>query len=114
MGAILGLGVTHVPLLAGRDENMTRIVRRVLADPDLPERYRTAEGWPEALRQEWGSDECLEAPRRHRKALATRVAPARRVLDDVAPGFVVARGADQYEHFNEDIRPPHCVLGDDA
>ncbi len=36
MGAILGLGVTHVPLLAGRDEDMARILRRVLEDPDLP------------------------------------------------------------------------------
>lgn len=25
MGAILGLGLTHVPLLAGRDEDMARI-----------------------------------------------------------------------------------------
>jgi len=110
MGAILGLGVTHVPLLAGRDENMTRIVRRVLADPDLPERYRTAEGWPEAMRQEWGSDEGLEAARRHRKALVTWFARARRVLDDFAPDFVVVWGDDQYENFKEDIIPPFCVL----
>ena len=114
MGAILGLGVTHVPLLAGRDENMTRIVRRVLADPDLPERYRTAEGWPEAMRQEWGSDEGLEAARRHRKALVTWFARARRVLDDFAPDFVVVWGDDQYENFKEDIIPPFCVLAYDA
>ena len=114
MGAILGLGVTHVPLLAGRDENMTRIVRRVLADPDLPERYRTPEGWPEAMRQEWGSDEGLEAARRHRKALVTSFARARRVLDDFAPDFVVVWGDDQYENFKEDIIPPFCVLAYDA
>jgi len=114
MGAILGLGVTHVPLLAGRDENMTRIVRRVLADPDLPERYRTPEGWPEAMRQEWGSDEGLEAARRHRKALVTWFARARRVLDDFAPDFVVVWGDDQYENFKEDIIPPFCVLAYDA
>src|SRR3989442_2144770 len=100
MGAILGLGVTHVPLLAGRDENMTRIVRRVLADPDLPERYRTAEGWPEAMRQEWGSDEGLEAARRHRKALVAWFAPARRVLDDFGPDFVVALGCYPDENFH--------------
>src|SRR6266850_5679976 len=114
MGAILGLGVTHVPLLAGRDENMTRIVRRVLADPDLPERYRTPEGWPEAMRQEWGSDEGLEAARRHRKALVTWFARARRVLDDFAPDFVVVWGDDQYENFQEDIIPPFCVLAYDT
>ena len=30
MGVILGLGMTHVPLLAGRDEDMARILRRVV------------------------------------------------------------------------------------
>src|SRR5438034_6049595 len=114
MGAILGLGVTHVPLLAGRDANMTRIVKRVLADPDLPERYRTPGGWPEAMRQEWGSDEGLEAARRHRKALVTWFARARRVLDDFAPDFVVIWGDDQYENFKEDVIPPFCVLAYDS
>src|SRR5881396_170826 len=114
MGAILGLGVTHVPLLAGRDENMTRIVKRVLADPDLPEHYRTPEGWPEAMRQEWGSDEGLEAARRHRKALVTWFARARRMLDDFGPDFVVVWGDDQYENFKEDIIPPFCVFAYDS
>src|SRR5881397_642250 len=110
MGAILGLGVTHVPLLAGRDENMARIVRRVLEDPDLPERLRSPDGWPEPMRQEWGSDGGLEAARRHRKALVTWFARARRVLDDFAPDLVVVWGDDQYENFKEDIIPPFCVL----
>jgi len=114
MGTILGLGVTHVPLLAGRDENMTRIVRRVVADPDLPERYRSPDGWPEAMRQEWGSDQGLAAARRHRQALVTWFAKARRVLDDFAPDFVVVWGDDQYENFKEDIIPPFCVLAYDA
>ena len=114
MGAILGLGVTHVPLLAGRDENMTRIVRRAMADPDLPERYRTPDGWPEAMRQEWGSDQGLEAARRHRKALVAWFAKMRRVLDDFAPDFVVVWGDDQYENFKEDIIPPFCVLAYDS
>jgi len=114
MGAILGLGVTHVPLLAGRDENMTRIVRRVLEDPDLPERLRSPDGWPEPMRQEWGSDGGLEAARRHRKALVTWFARARRVLDDFAPDLVVVWGDDQYENFKEDIIPPFCVLAYDS
>jgi hypothetical protein len=61
MGEILGLGMTHVPLLAGRDEDMTRILRRVLADPDLPERYRRPDGWPAPMREEWGfnSSKCV-------------------------------------------------------
>ena len=40
MGAILGLGVTHYPPLCGRDEDMARILKRVLQDPGLPEQYR--------------------------------------------------------------------------
>ncbi len=114
MGEILGLGVTHVPLLAGRDDNMTRIVRRVMKDPDLPERYRRPDGWPEAMRQEWGSDEGLSAARRHREKLVTWFAKARRVLDDFAPDLVVIWGDDQYENFKEDIIPPFCVLAYDS
>ncbi len=114
MGAILGLGMTHVPLLAGRDENMTRIVCRALADPDLPERLRRPDGWPEAMRREWGADEGLTAARHHREALVAWCRKARRALDDFAPDVVVVWGDDQYENFKEDIIPPFCVLAYDA
>lgn len=40
MGEILGLGMTHYPPLTGLDQNMASILRRVLQDPGLPERYR--------------------------------------------------------------------------
>ncbi len=33
MAEILGLGVTHFPPLAGRDEDMARILQRALKDP---------------------------------------------------------------------------------
>jgi hypothetical protein len=36
MAEILGLGATHFPPLAGRDEDMAGILRRALADPALP------------------------------------------------------------------------------
>src|SRR5262245_10196969 len=114
MGAILGLGVTHVPLLAGRDEDMARILRRVLEDPDLPAEYRVPDAWPEAMRREWGDDEGLGAARRHREALVTWFRKARRALDDFAPDVVVIWGDDQYENFKEDIIPPFCVLAYDA
>jgi hypothetical protein len=114
MGAILGLGVTHVPLLAGRDEDMPRILRRVLTDPDLPVSLRTPAGWPEPMRREWGADEGLSAARRHREALVTWFRKARRALDDFAPDLVVVWGDDQYENFKEDVIPPFCVLAYDA
>jgi hypothetical protein len=114
MGAILGLGVTHVPLLAGTDANMARILRRVLQDPDLPAPLRSPAGWPEGMRQEWGTDEGLTAARRHREALVAWFRKARRALDDWAPDLVLVWGDDQYENFKEDVIPPFCVLAYDA
>ena len=114
MGAILGLGVTHFPLLTGQEQNMPRILRRVLQDPDLPEQYRRPDGWPEPMRREWGADEGLAAARRHREALVAWFGKARRLLDDFAPDFVLIWGDDQYENFKEDIIPPFCVLAYDA
>jgi len=110
MGAILGLGVTHVPLLAGRDEDMPRILRRVLQDPDLPPEYRRPESWPEGMRAEWSTDEGLAAARRHREGLVGGFRKARRMLDDFAPDLVVIWGDDQYENFKEDVIPPFCVM----
>ena len=109
MGAILGLGVTHYPPLAGQDEHMARILKRVMQDPDLPERYRRPEGWPEPMRQEYGADQGLSAAKRHREALVTEFRDARRQLDEFALD-VVRLGDDQYENFKEDIIPPFCVL----
>ena len=80
MGAILGLGVTHVPLLAGRDEDMARILRRVLEDPDLPAEYRVPDAWPPAMRREWGDDEGQSAARRHRESLVHWFRKARRLM----------------------------------
>src|SRR5256885_14040109 len=110
MSAILGLGVTHYPPLCGRDEDMARILKRVLQDPDLPERYRRPDGWPAAMREEYGADEGLGAARRHRKALIEGFRQTRRRLDDFAPDLVVIWGDDQYENFKEDVIPPFCVL----
>jgi hypothetical protein len=114
MGEILGLGVTHFPLLASPDQNMTRIVRRILADPGLPERLRDPANWPEPMQKEWGPDEGLASARRHREALVTQFRKARRVLDDFGPDFVIIWGDDQYENFKEDVIPPFCVLAYDA
>jgi hypothetical protein len=110
MGEILGLGVTHSPLLAGRDEDMARIFRRVLQDPGLPEPLRRPEGWPEPVRREWGEDEGRSAARRHRELVLPWFRKARRLLDDFASDLVVIWGDDQYENFKEDVIPPFCVL----
>lgn len=114
MAPMLGLGVTHSPLLAGRDADMARILRRILQDPALPEGLRRPEGWPEPMRREWGADEGLSAARRHREAAVPWFREARRRLDDFAPDLVLIWGDDQYENFKEDIIPPFCVLAYDS
>src|SRR5713226_3282776 len=68
MGEILGIGLTHYPPLASRDENMAGILRHILQDPGLPDHYRHPESWPVAMRQEYGEDQGLSAARRHRAA----------------------------------------------
>jgi hypothetical protein len=110
MAEILGLGVTHYPPLWGPDRNMARILRHVLEDPALPQRYRTPAGWPAPMREEWGADEGLAAAARHRAALLTGFRRVRAVLDEFKPDVVVIWGDDQYENFKEDVIPPFCVL----
>jgi Catalytic LigB subunit of aromatic ring-opening dioxygenase len=110
MGAILGLGVTHYPPLAGQDDNMARILKGVLQDPDVPAALKQPEGWPEPMRREWSTDQGVAAARRHRAALVDGFRRTRRVLDEFAPDIVVIWGDDQYENFKEEIIPPFCVL----
>jgi hypothetical protein len=110
MGEILGLGVTHFPPLSGKDADMGRILKRVLDDPALPEKYRRPEGWPAPMQAEYGSDGGATAAARHRDALVAGFRNARRVLDEFDPDFVVIWGDDQYENFKEDVIPPYCVM----
>jgi hypothetical protein len=114
MGQVLGLGVTHFPPLSGTNENLGRILKRALEDPAVPERLRHPEGWPAAMREEYGADAGLTAAGHHREALLTGFRNARRVLDEFAPDVVVIWGDDQYENFKEDIIPPFCVLAYDS
>jgi hypothetical protein len=113
MGAILGLGVTHYPPLAGPDQQMARILERILADPALPEHRREPAGWPAPMRAEYGNDRGLSAAGRHRAALLEGFRNARRRLDEFAPDFVVIWGDDQYENFREDVIPAFCLLAYD-
>lgn len=112
MGEILGLGVTHQPTLTAKDVRPGSL-RGTLRDPGLPEEYRTPDGWPAPMREEWGDDEGASGAARHREALLPALRHARQVLDDFAPDLVVIWGDDQYENFREDIIPPFCVLAYD-
>ena len=114
MGEILGLGMTHYPPLTGLDQNMAGILRRVLQDPGLPERYRDPASWPAPMRAR--VRRTTAAPRA-RPGIATRCSTtsgkARRILDDFRPEVVIIWGDDQHENFTEDVIPPFCVLAYD-
>lgn len=114
MGEILGLGMTHYPPLAGRDEDMARILKRIMQDPALPAQYQQPSGWPEAMQQEYGADEGRSAAAKHREFLVTQFRKARQLLDDFRPDFILLWGDDQYENFKEDVIPPFCLSAYDS
>lgn len=109
MAEILALGLSHYPPLAGPDERMSWILKRMLQNPQLPEKLRTPAGWPDAMRAEWGNDEGKSSAARHRVALVDWMRKTRAALDAFAPDFVLIWGDDQYENFREDIVPPYCI-----
>src|SRR5580658_9391830 len=114
MGEILAVGITHYPPLAGSDETMSWILKRMLQNPHLPEKLRSAQGWPEAMRAEWGNDEGVAAARKHRALLLRSLRKTRAQIDEFRPDFIVVWGDDQYENFREDVVPPYCVYAHEA
>ncbi len=114
MGEILAVGITHYPPLAGRDETMAFILKMMLKNPRLPERWRHPENWPEAMRAEWGSDEGVAAARIHRAQLVQALRKTRAQIDQFRPDFIVVWGDDQYENFREDVVPPYCVYAHES
>src|SRR5881394_491365 len=113
MGEILGLGMTHYPPLAGRDENMSGILRGTLRDPAIPPELKEPANWPKLMQEEWGTDQGKAMAAGHREALLSGLAKVREALDEFKPDFVVIWGDDQYENFTEDIIPPFCILAYD-
>jgi hypothetical protein len=110
MGEILGIGMTHYPPLAGRDEHMSGILKRTLKDPAIPEELKNPSGWPPLMQKEWGSDQGTKAAAEHRAILLRGMRKVRSAIDDFKPDFIVIWGDDQYENFTEDIVPPFCIL----
>lgn len=106
---VLALGISHYPPLAGQDERMAFLHKRMLQNPQLPEAMRDPHNWPEPMRNEWGNDEGASAAARHRDALVGWMNKVRKALDDFNPDYVILFGDDQYENFREDIIPPYCI-----
>jgi hypothetical protein len=56
MAEILGLGLTHYPLLSVTDEHMADLLRWTLRDPDIPTAAKDPTNWPALMRREWADD----------------------------------------------------------
>jgi hypothetical protein len=110
MGDILGLGLTHYPLLAVDDKYMSSLLRRTMRDPDIPQAEKDPESWTDTTRREWGDDRGLAAAAAHRARLRAGLRRCRRALDAFRPDALIVFGDDQYENFREEIIPPFCVL----
>jgi hypothetical protein len=102
MAEILGLGVTHSPLLIGTDQRMAGILERVLQSPRLPDHMRQSSAWPAPMRQEWEQHRAGHAAPAHRQRSIEGFRAARAALDAFNPDFIVIFGDDQYENFRED------------
>lgn len=109
MADVLGLGITHSPLLCRVDEDLTSSLRRTLAGKRVPERARDPRNWPAAMRAEWSDDEGVAAARAHRERCFAAMRVLRARLDRFQPDAVVILGDDQYENFTEDLVPPFCI-----
>ena len=105
--------MTHYPPLIGQDRDMANILRTVLRDPGLPERYRDPANWPEPMRRDYAADGGTAAAAAHREGLLRHFRHARKLLDDFRPDVVVIWGDDQHENFVDDVIPPFCVLAYD-
>ncbi len=110
MAEILGLGVTHSPLLLGTDERMAGITERVLKSPTIPDSMRQPTAWPDEMRREWDAHRAGRAAPAHRARSIAGFRAARAALDAFAPDFVLIFGDDQYENFREDGVAPFCVF----
>ncbi len=114
MSDILVVGITHYPPLAGKDEVMSWILKRMLQNPNLAEKYRQVTGWPAGMRAEWADDEGVSAARNHRNRLVSALRTTRKQIDAFHPDFILIWGDDQYENFREDVVPPYCVYAHES
>jgi hypothetical protein len=110
MSEVLGLGLTHYPLLLGQDERMADLLRSAMKDPDIPADRKDPMNWTARARAEWGDDGGAAAAVVHRAALLANLRRCRDELDAFSPELVLVWGDDQYENFREEVVPSFCVL----
>src|SRR4051812_49109585 len=110
MADVLGLGMTHYPMLAGADTHMANLLKYTLTDPDIPAELKDPGNWSELAQREWGDDQGTTAAAGHRAQLLAGIGRCRAELDAFRPDLVVVWGDDQYENFREEVIPSFCVL----
>ncbi|MEU8204835.1 hypothetical protein [Streptosporangium sp. NPDC049046] len=110
MADVIGLGMTHYPMVATDNANMASLLRGTLKDPDIPADRKDPENWSEQARREWGDDAGAAAAQGHREALRAGFDRIRAELDEFQPDVMVVWGDDQYENFREEVVPSFCVL----
>ena len=85
MAEVLGLGLTHYPMLSGTDEKMAGLLRSTLTDPDIPAERKDPNNWSELAQREWGDDTGTTAAAGHRARLVEGLKRCREELDDFRP-----------------------------
>jgi hypothetical protein len=110
MAEVLGVGLTHYPLLAGKDTHMASLLKSTLKDPDIPADRKDPSAWPPLAKTEWGDDEGVSAATEHRAVLMDNLLRCRKAIDEFAPDVLIVWGDDQYENFREEVIPSFCVL----
>ena len=113
MAEVIGLGMTHYPMLAGADTHMANLMKAVLTDPDIPEDRKDPANWSPLAQEEWGDDQGTTAAAGHRAALRADLDIVRTALDEFEPDVLLVWGDDQYENFREEVVPSFCVLAYD-
>lgn len=113
MSDVLGLGLTHYPMLAGSDDHMADLLKNSLRDPDIPDAAKDPANWSDRAQKEWGDDEGTLAAAGHRAELRAGLARCRTALDEFKPDVLIVWGDDQYENFRKEVVPSFCVLAYD-
>src|SRR3989442_13384969 len=92
---------------------MAGILRTILRDPGLPERYRDPANWPAPMRREYGDDGGAASAAARRARLVRHLRHARKTPDDFPPGVVGIWGGDQHQNITAHALPPPLVVADD-
>ena len=108
MAEILGIGVTHYPLLLGPPEQYADLMRGVMRSKKIPEEAKDPASWPPAMRDEYENE--VEQAHIHQAQHRAAFKRVRERIDEFNPDAIIIWGDDQYENFREDLVPPFNIF----